>query len=139
MTIPVSHLPRCLATMPGDRYACNCGADAQNATATKLDQAESTRKADAIDRRWGVDPESERRLDAMLRETQPAAVPPPDTPLRAAARMLDRLHARACHHDSPRHLLSTAYGAVELAATLSPAEAIRVLDEVEAAAAEEAA
>ena len=56
-----------------------------------------------------------------------------DTPLRAAARMLDRLHARATHHDSPRHLLATAYGACELAATLSPAEAIRVLDEVEAA------
>lgn len=60
-----------------------------------------------------------------------APAPPPDTPLRAVARMLDRLHARACHHDSPRHLLATAYAAVELAATLSPAEAIRVLDEVE--------
>ncbi len=47
------------------------------------------------------------------------------------------LHASACHHDSPRHLLATAYAAVELAATLSPAEAIRVLDEVEAAPAED--
>ena len=55
-----------------------------------------------------------------------------DTPLRAAARMLDRLHARACHHDSPRHLLATAYAAADLAAaTLDPAEAIRVLDGVE--------
>jgi len=127
----IAHLARCAKLTWPDRYACDCGADAQNDLATKLDQAESTRKADAIDRRWGVDPESERRLDAMLRETQPAAVPPPDTPLRAVARMLDRLHARACHHDSPRHLLATAYAAVELAATLSPAEAIRVLDEVE--------
>lgn len=221
----IAHLNACASTR-SPRYVCNCGADAQNATATKLDQAESTRKADAIDRRWGVDPEAERRLDAMLRETRPAAVPPPDlaadymrramtayarhleriagngcaariegdaidlffpadlsderfgsardavtraatiplairdirrgfvpiaqvppdvladidrppppvrvdTPLHAAARMLDRLHARACHHDSPRHLLATAYGAVELAATLSPAEAIRVLDGVE--------
>ena len=62
-----------------------------------------------------------------------------DTPLRAAARMLDRLHARATHHDSPRHLLATAYGAVELAATLSPAEAIRVLDGVEPEPAEDGA
>ena len=31
-------------------------------------------KADEIDRRWGVDPEAERRLDAMLRDTaQPNA------------------------------------------------------------------
>lgn len=62
-----------------------------------------------------------------------------DTPLRAAARMLDRLHARACHHDSPRHLLATARDAVELAATLSPAEAIRVLDGVEAEPTEDGA
>lgn len=127
----IAHLPLCLVFIDGAVLACNCGADAQNATATKLDQAESTRKADTIDRRWGVDPESERRLDAMLRETQPAAATAPDTPLRAVARMLRRLHARACHHDSPRHLLATAYAAVELAATLSPAEAIRVLDGVE--------
>ena len=62
-----------------------------------------------------------------------------DTPLRAAARMLDRLRERATHHDSPRHLLATAYAAVELAATLSPAEAIRALDGVEPAAVEDGA
>ena len=71
----IPHLPKCIRHLDPSRYVCNCGADAQNATATKLDQAESTRKADAIDRRWGVDPESERRLDAMLRETRPAAPP----------------------------------------------------------------
>ena len=133
----IAHLARCAKLTWPDRYACDCGADAQNDLATKLDQAESTQKADTIDRRWGVDPESERRLDAMLRETQPATVPSPlppvrvDTPLRAVARMLDRLHARATHHDSPRHLLAMAYAAAELAATLSPADAIRVLDGVE--------
>lgn len=33
----------------------------------------SEKKADVIDRRWGVDPESEARLDAFLAQTQPAA------------------------------------------------------------------
>ena len=55
-----------------------------------------------------------------------------DTPLRAAARMLLRMRDRACHHDDAKHLLTTAYAAADLAATLSPAEAIRVLDDVEA-------
>ena len=53
------------------------------------------------------------------------------TPLRAVARMLRRLAARATHHDAARHLLAMAYAAAELAATLSPADAIRVLDGVE--------
>ena len=56
---------------------------------------------------------------------------PPDTPLRAVARMLRRLAARATHHDAARHLLASAGDAVNLAATLSPEEAVRVLDEVE--------
>ena len=103
----IAHLAKCLATMPGSRYACNCGADAQNDLAARL---------------------------AALPPIAPT--PPPDTPLRAVARMLDRLHAAATHHDSPRHLLATAYAAVELAATLSPAEAIRVLDGVEPTPAE---
>ena len=98
----IAHLARCRLIVFGDRYACNCGADAQNDLA--------------------------RRLDA-LRPIAPA--PPPDTPLRAVARMLRRLAARATHHDAARHLLATTYAAVELAATLSPAEAIRVLDGVE--------
>ena len=55
------------------------------------------------------------------------------TPLRAVARMLRRLAARATHHDAARHLLATAGDAVELAAGLSPEEAIRVLDAVEPA------
>ena len=54
-----------------------------------------------------------------------------DTPLRAVARMLRRLAARATHHDAARHLLASAGDAVNLAATLSPEEAVRVLDEVE--------
>ena len=39
MTIPVSHR---LATMPGDRYACNCGADSQNERAAMLDRVEAS-------------------------------------------------------------------------------------------------
>ena len=97
----IAHLARC-ARMLGDRYACNCGADGQNDLAARLD---------------------------ALRPIAPT--PPPDTPLRAVARMLLRMRARACHHDSPRHLLATAYDAAELAATLAPTEAIRVLDGVE--------
>ena len=62
-----------------------------------------------------------------------------DTPLRAVARMLRRLHARATHHDAARHLLATTYAAVELAATLRPEEAIRVLDGVEPEPAEDCA
>ena len=55
------------------------------------------------------------------------------TPLRAVARMLRRLAASATHHDAARHLLATAGDAVELAATLIPEEAVRVLDAVEPA------
>jgi hypothetical protein len=54
-----------------------------------------------------------------------------DTPLRAVARMLRRLAASATHHDAARHLLASAAQQVDLAATLSPEDANRMLDEVE--------
>jgi hypothetical protein len=45
--------------------------------------------------------------------------------------MLRRLAASATHHDAARHLLAIAAEQVDLAATISPEEAVRVLDEVE--------
>jgi hypothetical protein len=98
----IAHLPRCLALDPTGRYVCNCGADAQNSLAAKLDALPPI-----------------------------APTPPVDTPLHAAARLLRRLAASACHHDAARHLLASAAEQADLAATLSPEEAIRVLDEVE--------
>ena len=120
----IAHLARCLKLLPDNRYACNCGADAQNDLARRLD---ALPPAPCL----GCAKVRRHPGEGYVCAAHPDATPPTDTPLRAVARMLDRLHARACHHDSPRHLLATAYGAVELAATLSPAEAIRVLDGVE--------
>ena len=137
----IAHLLRC-ASIRSPRYACDCGADAQNELAARLDQAEADPLADIPEaERVAIQVGAERaRRETGMRTTAPwcgqaaydgfvklaadayrarQATPPPDTPLRAVARMLDRL------------LLATAYAAVELAATLSPAEAIRVLDEVE--------
>ena len=120
----IAHLNRCAKlTWPG-RYACNCGADGQNDLARRLD---ALPPAPCL----GCAKVRRHPGEGYVCAAHPDATPPTDTPLRAAARMLDRLHARACHHDSPRHLLATAHGAVELAATLSPTDAIRVLDEVE--------
>ena len=126
----IAHLPRCAKVLDPARYACNCGANAQNDLARRLDALPPI--APRIEYDHGPDGETYRiEIHATL---------PPDTPLRAVARMLRRLHARATHHDSPRHLLATAYGAVELAAaTLDPAEAIRVLDGVEPEPAEDGA
>jgi len=118
----IAHLPRCLALDPTGRFACNCGADAQNALARRLDALPTI--APRIEYDHGPDGET-------YRIEVPAAPPPPATPLRAAARMLRRLAASACHHDAARHLLASAAEQADLAATLSPEEAIRVLDEVE--------
>jgi len=125
----IAHLPRCLALDPTGRYACNCGADAQNALARRLDALPTI--APRIEYDHGPDGET-------YRIEVPAAPPPPATPLRAVARMLRRLAASACHHDAARHLLASAAAAVELATGLSPEEAIRVLDEVEPPAADDA-
>jgi len=105
----IHHLGTCTKLVWPDRLACNCGADAQNALV--------------------------RRIDAL---PPIAPTPPADTPLRAVARMLRRLAASACHHDAARHLLASAAAAVELATGLSPEEAIRVLDEVEPPAEDDA-
>ena len=51
--------------------------------------------------------------DALAVKRAIAPTPPANTPLRAAARMLRRLAARATHHDAARHLLATAGDAVE--------------------------
>ena len=128
----IAHLARCLKLLPDNRYACNCGADGQNDLARRLD---ALPPAPCL----GCAKVRRHPGEGYVCAAHPDATPPTDTPLRAVARMLDRLHARACHHDSPRHLLATAYGAVELAATLSPAEAIRVLDGVEPEPAEDGA
>ena len=125
----IDHLRGCFALDPSSRYACNCGADAQNDLARRLD---ALPPAPCL----GCAKVRRHPGEGYVCAAHPDATPPTDTPLRAVARMLDRLHARACHHDSPRHLLATAYAAVELAATLSPAEAIRVLDGVEPTPAE---
>lgn len=125
----IAHLPLCLVFVDGAVLACNCGADGQNDLARRLD---ALPPAPCL----GCAKVRRHPGEGYVCAAHPDATPPTDTPLRAVARMLDRLHARACHHDSPRHLLATAYGAVELAATLSPAEAIRVLDGVEATPAE---
>jgi len=122
----IAHLPRCLALDPTGRFACNCGADAQNALARRLDALPTI--APRIEYDHGPDGET-------YRIEVPAAPPPPATPLRAVARMLRRLAARACHHDAARHLLASAGDAVELAAgALSAEEAVRILDGVEPAA-----
>ena len=117
----IAHLPRCLATLPGGRYACNCGAAWQNELAAKLDALPPI--APRIEYDHGPDGETYR---IEVHDT-----PPANTPLRAVARMLRRLAASATHHDAARHLLATAGDAVELAAGLAPEEAVRVLDAVE--------
>lgn len=104
----ISHLLRC-ASIRSPRFACDCGADAQNDLA--------------------------RRLDAL---PPIAPILPSATPLRAVARMLGRLAASATHHDAARHLLATARDEVELAAGLSPEEAVRALDAVEPSAEDDA-
>ena len=117
----IAHLPLCRSWV-AEQYPCNCGADAQNDLAARLDALPPVVPSFAT-------------ADAAIAAEDAAKAnrsPPPDTPLRAVARMLDRLHTRACHHDSPRHLLATAYAAVELAAgALSPEIAISILDGVE--------
>ena len=121
----IAHLPLCLVFVDGAVLACNCGADGQNDLARRLD---ALPPAPCL----GCAKVRRHPGEGYVCAAHPDATPPTDTPLRAAARMLDRLHARACHHDSPRHLLATAYAAADLAAaTLDPAEAIRVLDGVE--------
>ena len=125
----IAHLPRCLALDPTGRYACNCGADAQNELARRLDALPVLTPAE----------------EAEIIVSAPGQIGPgltpiggTATPLRAVARMLRRMRDRATHHDDARLILTTAYAAADLAATLIPEDAIRVLDEVEPPAEDDA-
>ena len=75
----ISHLAGCRRPDPSGRYPCTCGADAQNDLARRLD---ALPPAPCL----GCAKVRRHPGEGYVRAAHPDATPPPDTPLRAAAR-----------------------------------------------------